>query len=103
MDMCSVNGKKILLVVDEFSTFVFLHRFNVSPSAAMIVSALKNRFAQTGFPHRLRSDGEGIFTSVELADFYKECGIIHELSSVENPTSNTCWECHVGLANQVLY
>ncbi len=40
----------------------------------------------------------GIFTSSEVAEFFRETGITHKLCSAENLTSDRCSERHVGLA-----
>ncbi len=102
IDMFSLQGQKMLLMVDEFSTFIHIHRFQHSPSAANIVSALQDWFVQCGFPKRICSDGEKILDSQEVAAFYEANGIVHELSSAENPTSNSVAECHVGLCKDVI-
>ncbi len=103
IDMMMVGGRKILMMVDNSSTYVHLHTFRVSPSMEMVILAMKSWFVEIGFPKQIRSDGEKIFTSKEMYDFYEEVNIVHELCSSENLTSNGCAECHVALTKDVIH
>ena len=76
-----------LIVVDRASGYPFPFRIT-SQSTDAVKDKLRHLFLNYGFPKRIRTDGGPCFASANFANFCKENGIIHELSSAYNPASN---------------
>ncbi|CAB4040675.1 Transposon Tf2-8 poly [Paramuricea clavata] len=70
-----------LLVVDYYSRYVEVVALHKSTSPSKIIQALKTVFARHGIPDEVRSDNGPQYHSDEFAQFAKEWGFKHSISS----------------------
>ena len=87
-DVVTVAGKKILIVVDRFSSFVWVLPMP-NETASTVISKLENLFFEACFsPEAFRFDSATNFRSYEFADFTKRWNIKVEFSSPHYKQSN---------------
>ena len=87
VDLCDLNGRTLLVVIDYFSNYLEVCRLQQLTSAAVIRS-LSEQFARWGVPDTLVSDNGRQFSSAEFATFAREWGFHHITSSPRYPQSN---------------
>jgi transposase InsO family protein len=86
-DLCELNGRTLLVMVDYYSNFVEVARIT-STTSRSIVKELKATFARYGVPDILVTDNGPQFASAEFAVFAKAWGFDHVTSSPHHPQSN---------------
>ena len=86
-DLCELNGRTLLVMVDYYSNFIEVARIT-STTSRSIVKELKETFARYGVPDILVTDNGPQFASAEFAVFAKAWGFDHVTSSPHHPQSN---------------
>ena len=86
MDLCQLNDKHYLVVVDRYSSYVWIESLRSLDSEA-VVRKLRRIFCEFGYPEVIRSDGGPQFKAA-FEDFCKFHGIRHEFSAPHHPESN---------------
>lgn len=84
----SSGGKKyILVIVDGFTKFTFLHAVKDTKTAP-VIKFLKQIFMTYGVPARMITDRGTAFTSRNFGNFCQERGINHIQNAVATPRAN---------------
>ena len=86
-DLCELDGRTLLIVVDYFSGFIEVERLTSTTSTA-VSKALKIMCARYGVPNVLVTDNGPQFDSAEFAAFAAKWGFQHVTSSPRYPQSN---------------
>ena len=86
-DLFELNGKKYLLVTDQYSRYPELKQLT-STKSKVVIEKLKGLFSRHGIPDELDSDNGPQYDSVEFREFSKQYGFKHVTSSPGYPTSN---------------
>ena len=100
-DIFAFGGRTYLCVVDAYSGVIWAPKLKGSTSSD-IISALKEIFANVGFPEALRTDNAANFESREMKEFCSQYGIVLEHSSPYFPSSNGIAENGVKQAKKIL-
>ena len=87
IDLCHLNGKQYLVVVDYFSRFIEIPLCTTT-TANVIISHVRSIFSRFGIPEEVRSDGGPPFNSKEFRKFSEEYGFYHNKSSPYYSQSN---------------
>jgi transposase InsO family protein len=87
-DLFILEKVTYLLVVDYYSRYVEVVALPKSTSSSKIFQALKTIFARHGIPDEVRSDNGPQYQSDEFAQFAKEWGFKHSISSPRYPQAN---------------
>ncbi len=101
-DLCEYKNEYYLVVVDRYSGWPEMYRFNVCPSSEAIVKTLVKYFTNYGCPNRIFTDGGRQFVSQETEDFLKRWGVAHRVSSPNYPQSNGLAEAAVKSCKSLL-
>ena len=94
-DLFSVAGKTFLLYADRLSGWASVAKYGKDTTTSATIKRLRDNFACTGVPRRLRTDEGPQFASAEFEEFCKIWNIQHELSSPHHAISNGHAEAHV--------
>jgi transposase InsO family protein len=86
-DLCELNGRTLLVIVDYYSNFIEVARVT-STTTRSIVKELKAMFARYGVPDVLVTDNGPQFISAEFAVFARTWDFEHITSSPHHPQSN---------------
>ncbi len=86
-DLCELNGRTLLVIVDYYSNFIEVARVT-STTTRSIVKDLKAMFACYGVPDVLVTDNGPQFISAEFAVFARTWDFEHITSSPHHPQSN---------------
>ena len=86
-DICELEGRSLLVVVDYFSNFVEVARLSDITSVS-VIRALSEIFARWGAPEILVSDNGRQFASTEFQNFANEWQFHHTTSSPRYPQAN---------------
>ena len=86
-DLCELNGKHYLIMVDYYSNFVEVNQLSTTMSA-QIIEHCKSQFTRHGIPDVLISDNGPQFTSEEFYRFSIQYQFKHHTSSPHYPQSN---------------
>ena len=87
-DFFSHAGKSWLVVADRLSGWPIAASIDGEPTARVLVSHLREVFAVTGVPNRLKTDGGPQFTARHTRTFLQKWGVVHTISSPHYPQSN---------------
>ena len=86
-DLCEMNGRTLLVVVDYFSDYIEVERL-ASTTTQAILKPLRSMFARHGIPDTIVSDNGPQFGSGHFAAFCKKWDIGHVTSSPTYAQSN---------------
>lgn len=101
MDLCYMNGKDYVVVVDYFSRWLEIVNLE-DTTTATLVQKVKNIFARWGIPEIVRSDNGPQFSSSLFKAFAIEYGFIHTTSDPHYPQGNGAAERAVQTAKRIL-
>ena len=101
-DICQINGRYYLIVVDRFSGFLHIFYSRTSPTHEFLEKHLRDVFARYGRPDRLDTDGGPQYKSQGFARFLANWGIEHRISSPYYAQSNGRAELGVKTAKRLL-
>lgn len=80
-DLCELEGKRDLIVVDYFSRDIEIAPFTTTASR-QVISKLKHTFVRWGIPLELVSDNATQFTLAKFQDFKQRDGFNQITSSL---------------------
>lgn len=86
-DLCAINNKHYLVLVDYYTNFLYWYEVNKQTSAA-VITACKHLFSQEGIPMELFSDNGPCFNSSEFRGFAMDWDFKHNTSSPGFSQSN---------------
>ena len=86
-DLFELYGQEFIIVADYYSKMPFVRRIN-SESSKTVIQKLKTIFGEHGIPETVFSDGGPCYSSKEFAEFAKQWGFRHVMSSPHYPRSN---------------
>ena len=87
VDLCELNGRTLLVIVDYFSNFIEVDRINKATTSG-VTKVLKVMFSRYGVPDQVISDNGPQFASSEFTTFAQQWGFEHVTSSPRYPQSN---------------
>ena len=87
VDLCELNGRTLLVIVDYFSNFLEVDRVNKATTSG-VTKVLKVMFSRYGVPDQVISDNGPQFASSEFTTFAQQWGFEHVTSSPRYPQSN---------------
>lgn len=100
-DFCELNGKKYLIILDQFSRWIEIIPMT-STTASATIDRLKGLFARFGICERFYSDNGPPFCSFDFRQFASDLGIHLSTSSPLWPQSNGFAERAVAVAKHIL-
>ncbi|XP_048584862.1 uncharacterized protein K02A2.6-like [Nematostella vectensis] len=86
-DLCSLDGRVLLVVSDYYSNYIEVARISAVTSRA-VIKELKAIFARFGIPECLVTDNGPQFSAAEFAEFAKTWTFEHKTSSPTYAQSN---------------
>eukprot|EP00914_Ancora_sagittata_P018235 GHVO01036049.1.p1 GENE.GHVO01036049.1~~GHVO01036049.1.p1 ORF type:complete len:369 (+),score=47.78 GHVO01036049.1:97-1107(+) len=102
MDLCSLERKNYLVVVDYFSGYPEVFAMGSDTTAEAVIRVLKQTFARFGIPALLFSDNGPQFKNAQMDAFAREWGFTQMTSSPYHPKSNGMAEAAVKAMKQLL-
>ena len=103
IDFCEFKGKMLLVMIDAYSKYIWVHVCNADTTAMKTLAVLYGWFTdRNGFPATIVSDNGPQFTSGEFADKMHKWGIKHILTPPYHPASNGLAEKAVGIIKDKL-
>ena len=88
VDFCEFRGKMLLIMIDAFSKYIWVHIMNIDTTALKTLAVLYGWFCERGFPATLVSDNGPQFISDEFRQKMIKWGIKHIFSPPYHPASN---------------
>ncbi len=86
-DLCHLNGKDYLVVIDYHSNFPEIAQLS-STSASGVITHMKSCFSRHGIPLAVVSDNGPQYNCREFRQFSQDCGFQHITSSPLYPQGN---------------
>ena len=103
IDFCEFKGKMLLVMIDAYSKYIWVHVCNADTTAMKTLAVLYGWFTdRNGFPATIVSDNGPQFTSGDFADKMHKWGIKHILTPPYHPASNGLAEKAVGIVKDKL-
>jgi len=99
MDLCYLDGKDYLIVIDYFSRWLEIVHLQ---DTTTVIRTVKNLFARRGIPEVVRSDNGPQFTSSLFKAFAEEYKFLHTTSHPHYPQGNGVAERAVQTAKRIL-
>ena len=87
-DYFSYAGRCYLIYVDRLTGWPIVYAYNRDPTARDLLKALRETFAATGVPVKMRSDGGPQFRAKRVRDFLQTWGVDWKPSTPYYPQSN---------------
>ncbi|XP_053570046.1 ankyrin repeat and SOCS box protein 4 isoform X1 [Bombina bombina] len=100
-DQFTWNHNNYLIMVDYYSRYFEIVQLRDTKSSA-VINVIKSVLAKHGICDELISDNGSQYSSIEFANFAKEWGFKHTLSSPHYPQSNGLAEKYVQIAKNIL-
>ena len=100
VDLAQLSGKHYLVLADRYSGWPEVVQLTYLDTNA-IIKTLERIFETFGIPERIRTDGGPQFRQ-DFANWCRELGIIHELTSPYHPEANGHAEQAVGAMKKLL-
>jgi hypothetical protein len=101
MDMCELQGKSYLVIVDYYSRYPEVIQM-ASTTSSLVIEAIKGVFSRHGIPMKVISDNGPQFNSHLFTQFAQEFGFTHRTSSPGYPQSNGLAERAVQTVKNIL-
>ena len=102
VDFCEYKGKMLLVMIDAYSKFIWVHVMNADTTTLKTLAVLFTWFTDRGFPRTLVSDNGPQFTAKEFTDKMSKWGVKHILTPPYHPASNGLAEKAVGIVKDKL-
>ena len=88
-DLFDFDGGQYMVMADMYSEMCFVQKMpSVRATSAVIISKMKEIFAEHGVPDILRSDNGPQYATAAFTEFAEEQGFQHPISSPHYPASN---------------
>ena len=100
-DFFYVGGLTYFAVVDRFSNWLTIARFNKDESKS-IIKFFHNYFSRFGIAKEITSDGQKSLCSLEIEDFLARWGVKHRVSSAYHPVAHKRGEVAVKQAKRLI-
>lgn len=100
-DLCELNNKQYLVVMDYYSKYVEIGYLNKATSSC-VIGKMNNMFAHWGDPEEIVSDMGTVFTSALFRNFAQEHNIKLSYSSPHFAQANGAAESGVKIAKRIL-
>ena len=91
-------GKQCLIIVNTYSKYIDISKF---PDMS-VIKGLKENFSRYGIPKILYTDSGSHFTSKPFADFRKEWGFEHKITTPKHHQSNVLAERNIQTVKRIL-
>ena len=102
-DLCTVNGKHYLVLVDQLSGWPHVTAFNdVNTSTKKVIESVRAFFSTVGVPVKFWSDNGPQFASTEFKKFLSEWGVSAGTSSPHYAQSNGRAEVEVKVMKKLI-
>ena len=88
IDIFSFAGKRFQIIVDYFSKWVETEQIPINASTYHVLEHLHETFTRFGFPEKIMSDGDPVYTSSKFKQYCMRYEIDHDYSSARYAQSN---------------
>ena len=88
IDIFSFAGKRFQIIVDYFSKWVETEQIPINASTYHVLEHLHEIFTRFGFPEKIMSDGDPLYTSSKFKQYCMRYEIDHDYSSARYAQSN---------------
>ena len=101
VDLFEHNRRHFLIQIDYYSRFIEISHMTTTTTAA-VVAKIQNSASRFGIPQEIVSDGGPQFSSGEFAQFGKDLGFVHRMTSPHFPQANGEAESAVKIAKKIV-